>query len=58
MQMLTFAMIMVPPVLVAVYTWNYGRWAMKHDLTWGGIGLYLLALLTVAAPALTLWWNS
>lgn len=46
------------PFLVAVYTINYARWAWGKGIRGGAVGLYALALLTVALPLLTLWVNS
>lgn len=46
---------MLVPVLVAVYTVNYGRWAWKQNLRLGAVGLFLLAALTVAAPGFAIW---
>ncbi len=45
------------PVLVAVYTVNYGRWAWKRKLRRGAIGLYLLAAATVGIPGFVYWLN-
>ncbi len=52
------ALTMLPPLLVAVYTWNYAKWAWQERYRLGAVGLYLLAMLTVAVPTLALWWNS
>lgn len=49
---------MTIPLLVAIYTFNYGRWAAKRDLVRGAVGLYLLAAGAVGVPAFVLWWNS
>lgn len=46
---------MLVPVLVAIYTWNYGRWAWKHGLHIGAVGLFLLAVATVGVPGLVIW---
>lgn len=52
------ALVMLPALLVAVYTVNYGRWAWKRRLHFGAIGLYCLAALVLAAPALAMWMNA
>jgi hypothetical protein len=44
------------PVLVAIYTWNYARWAAKRNLRGGAFGLVVLAVATVAVPVFVLWW--
>ncbi|MFZ5815089.1 MAG: hypothetical protein ACOY93_07270 [Bacillota bacterium] len=49
--------VLVIPLLAAIYTWNYGRWAWRQKLRLGGVGLYLLALLTVAVPLMVLLYN-
>lgn len=54
MQALTFGMTLLVPLAVALYTWNYGRWAWRHKLRLGGIGLFLLALTTIAVPVMVL----
>jgi hypothetical protein len=57
MDLIALALTMLVPVLVAIYTFNYGRWAWQNKLRRGGVGLYFLALLTVAVPGLVVWWN-
>lgn len=42
------------PLGIAIYTVNYGRWAWRQKLRLGAIGLYLLAILSVAVPAMVL----
>lgn len=54
MRAITLAMILLPTVLVAIYTFNYGLWAWHRKLRFGAMGLYLLAVLTVAVPVLVL----
>jgi len=51
-------MTVVPSLLVAVYTFHYGRWAAKRNLRRGAAGLYLLAVATVALPVFAVWWTS
>jgi hypothetical protein len=51
-------MTVVPSLLVAVYTFHYGRWAAKRNLRRGAVGLYLLAVATVALPVFAVWWTS
>ncbi|HYG60763.1 MAG TPA: hypothetical protein VD902_22025 [Symbiobacteriaceae bacterium] len=46
------------PVLVAIYTWNYARWAARQSLVRGAAGLYLLAAACVAVPAFVYWWSA
>lgn len=48
----------VIPLLAAIYTWNYARWAASRKLGRGAAGLYLLSVLTVAVPAYVVWWVS
>lgn len=43
-------LIMILPVLTAVYTVNFGRWMGKKKYQRGAAGVYALALLTVAVP--------
>lgn len=38
------------PVLVAIYTWNYARWAWRKERKRGAVGLALIAIATVALP--------
>lgn len=49
---------LLPSLLVAIYTFNYGRWAAKQKLWRGAAGLYLLAAATVAVPLFALWWTA
>jgi len=35
---------------VAIYTFNFGRWAWKHENRKGAIGLFLLAAATAVFP--------
>lgn len=48
---------MLPALLVAIYTVNYGRWAAKQQHGRGAIGLYVLALLTLVVPGFALWYT-
>lgn len=54
----TMLVTIVVPLLVGVYTWNYGWWAWKQELRRGAIGLFLLAAATVGISGFTLWWNA
>jgi hypothetical protein len=47
----TFAGLMVVPLLVSIYTLNFGRWLARRGYGWGALGVYLLAALTLAWPA-------
>lgn len=49
---------MLVPLCVAIYTYNYGRWAMRNQNRRGAVGLFLLAALVLAMPGLTVWWHS
>jgi len=51
------AMVMLPALWVATYTFNYGRWAWKRNLRFGAVGLMVLATMVVAAPVVALWVN-
>ncbi|MDB4895244.1 MAG: hypothetical protein JWN15_1506, partial [Firmicutes bacterium] len=44
------------PLLVAIYTYNYARWAGKQGLRRGAVGLYVLALAAVVVPGWLLFW--
>lgn len=55
MRAFTFGLIMLPPLLVAIYTFNYARWAWRQRLRFGAVGVFLLAALTVALPALVIY---
>lgn len=46
---------LLPPVLAAVYTINYARWAWARKLYPGSVGLVLLAVLAIALPGWVLW---
>lgn len=43
------------PVLISIYTMNYGRWAWQQGLRFGSVMLMLLSLITLALPAYVLW---
>lgn len=43
------------PLLIGIYTYNYGRWAWRQGLRRGAAGLYLLALAAVLVPAWLVW---
>lgn len=58
MKLSTLLNTIFPCALVAVYTFNYGRWAARQKLTRGAVGLYILALATIAVPAFAVWWTS
>jgi len=47
----TFAILIVVPLLVSIYTLNFGRWLARRGYGWGALGVYLLALLTLALPS-------
>lgn len=47
----------VIPALTALYTWNYARWAWRHKLKRGALGLAVLALGTIALPAYLLFFQ-
>jgi hypothetical protein len=53
---LTSLLGLLGPLLVTIYTYNYARWAGKQGLRRGAVGLYLLALGTLVAPAWLLLW--
>lgn len=55
---LTLLVTLLVPLLVAIYTWNYGRWAWKREFRRGAIGLYLLAFATVGVSGFAVWWNA
>lgn len=48
--MIAAAATFLVPVLVSIYTYNYGRWAWKQGLRRGAVGLYLLAAATILVP--------
>jgi len=43
-------MLMLVPLLVSIYTFNFGRWLARRGYRWGALGVYLLALLTLVVP--------
>jgi len=45
---------MVAPLLISIYTVNYGRWAWKTKRYRGAIGLYVLAALCTLVPSLVI----
>jgi hypothetical protein len=45
------------PVLVSIYTLNFGRWLAKQGSVSGAIGAYLWSLLCTGVPAAVLWIN-
>lgn len=51
MRPATFASLMLVPLLVSIYTLNFGRWLARRGYGWGALGVYLLAALTLALPA-------
>lgn len=51
MRPATFAILIVVPLLVSIYTLNFGRWLARRGYGWGALGVYLLALLTLALPS-------
>lgn len=48
-------LIMAVPLLIAIYTVNYARWAWRQHYRLGALGLVVLALLTVGIPGYVLW---
>lgn len=48
---------MIMPVLIALYTVNYGRWAWGQGLRRGAVGLFLLAAATALTPLAWLLFN-
>jgi hypothetical protein len=54
LQFIANALSLTPPLLVAIYTINYGRWAWQRQYKAGAIGLFILAALTVAVPGFIL----
>lgn len=50
----SLSMYMVIPLVVGIYTVNYGRWAGRRGNGQGAWGLYVLAVLTVLMPFLVL----
>lgn len=57
MRTLSVVLILLLPLLIAIYTFNYGRWAWRQRLWAGAVGVFLLAALTLAVPALVLMYN-
>lgn len=51
-------LIMLIPVLVAIYTFNYARWAWQRGLRFGAVALGLLAVASVAVPGWVIWYLS
>ena len=50
MRPATFAILIMMPLLVSIYTLNFGRWLARRGYGWGALGVYFLALLTLALP--------
>lgn len=40
--------LLITPLLVAYYTYTYGRWAMQKGYRRGGVGVFVLAVLVLA----------
>lgn len=57
MNLLNLGLVMLFPVLVAIYTFNYARWAWRQEYRRGAVGLFLLAGATAGIPGFVLWWN-
>ncbi|MGE5675608.1 MAG: hypothetical protein ACM3XM_17300 [Mycobacterium leprae] len=49
--------VMLLPLLVAFYTFNYGRYVWRQRNRGGAVGLYLLAATTVLVPGVYLFWR-
>lgn len=49
------ALTLAVPLVTAIYTWNYARWAWREKAYRGAVGLFLLAVATLVVPALVLW---
>lgn len=47
---LSIAIYMIVPILVMIYTINFGRWVARQGNRWGAWGLYALALVTLVVP--------
>lgn len=58
MKLWSTATTLLPALLVAIYTWNYARWAARQRLILGAVGLYLLAAACVAVPAFVYWFTA
>ncbi|MEW6523799.1 MAG: hypothetical protein AB1445_09565 [Bacillota bacterium] len=43
--------LLMPPLLVSIYTLNFGRWLGRRGYRRGALGVYLLAILALAVPA-------
>jgi hypothetical protein len=56
--MVTLVLSFLIPVLVAIYTLNYARWASRQRMWRGAVGLYLLAAASVLVPGFVFWWTS
>jgi hypothetical protein len=54
----TLLLTLLAPLLVAIYTWNYARWAWRQELYLGAVGLVLLAIMAIAVPGWVLWFLS
>lgn len=50
MSPVTLAGLLALPFLVSIYTVYFGRWLARRGYGWGALGVYLLALLTLALP--------
>lgn len=50
MEHLIFLAMILTPILIGIYTWNYARWAWKKQLKRGAFGLALLALASTSLP--------
>ncbi|MEW8977106.1 MAG: hypothetical protein AB2385_01770 [Symbiobacterium sp.] len=55
---MTAFLVLLVALLVAIYTFNYARWAWRQRLRLGAFGLALLAAATVAVPAWVMWYLS
>mgnify|MGYP001281002462 FL=1 len=42
------------PVAVAIYTASFGLWLLRHGNTRGAVGVFILAICSVAAPLVLL----
>lgn len=52
---MTTFLIMLLTLLIAVYTFNYARWAWRQQFRLGAFGLVILALAAVAVPGWVMW---
>jgi hypothetical protein len=57
MSLIAILMTLLAPTLVAIYTYNYGRWAWKQELRLGAMGLFVLAAATFGVPVFLVWWQ-